>query len=31
MGGTAFVMGMLYIISSRYKTADLDELDGLKN
>ena len=31
MGGTAFVLGMLYIISSRYKTADLDEMDGLKN
>ena len=31
MGGTAFVLGMIYIISSRYKTADLDEMDGLKN
>jgi multicomponent Na+:H+ antiporter subunit C len=31
MGGTAFVLAMLYIISSRYKTADLDEMDGLKN
>ena len=31
MGGTAFVLGMLYIISTRYKTADLDEVDGLKN
>lgn len=31
MGGTAFVLAMLYIISSRYETADLDELDGLKN
>ncbi len=31
MGGTAFILAMLYIISSRYETADLDELDGLKN
>ena len=31
MGGTAFVLGMLYVVSARYKTADLDELDGLKN
>jgi multicomponent Na+:H+ antiporter subunit C len=31
MGGSAFVLGMLYIISSRYKTADSDEIDGLKN
>jgi len=31
MGGTAVVLAMLYIISARYKTADLDELDGLKN
>ena len=31
MGGTAVVLSMLYIISARYKTADLDELDGLKN
>jgi multicomponent Na+:H+ antiporter subunit C len=31
MGGTAVVLAMLYIISARYETADLDELDGLKN
>jgi len=31
MGGTAFVLSMLYIISSRYKTSDLDEVDGLKH
>jgi multicomponent Na+:H+ antiporter subunit C len=31
MGGTAFVLSMLYIISSRYKTADMDEVRGLKN
>ena len=30
MGGTAFILGMLYIISARYKTADMDEVDGLK-
>ncbi|HNS40292.1 MAG: sodium:proton antiporter [Anaerolineae bacterium] len=31
MGGTAFVMAMLYIISARYETADMDEVQGLKN
>ena len=31
MGGTALVLSMLYIISSRYKTADMDEVRGLKN
>lgn len=31
MGGTAFVLAMLYIISARYKTADVDALDQLKN
>lgn len=31
MGGTAFVLSMLYIISARYKTSDMHELDGLKN
>lgn len=31
MGGTAFVLAMLYIISSRYQTADMDEVNGLKN
>ena len=31
MGGTAFVLSMLYIISARYKTSDMDEVDGLKN
>jgi multicomponent Na+:H+ antiporter subunit C len=30
MGGTAFVLAMLYIISSRYETADSSELNGLK-
>ncbi len=31
MGGTALVLSMIYIISSRYKTADMDEVQGLKN
>jgi multicomponent Na+:H+ antiporter subunit C len=31
MGGTAFVLSMLYIISARYKTSDMDNVDGLKN
>jgi len=31
MGGIAFVLSLLYVISSRYKTSDLDEIDGLKN
>ena len=30
MGGTAFVLSMLYIISARYKTIDQDRVDGLK-
>jgi multicomponent Na+:H+ antiporter subunit C len=31
LGGTAFVMSILYIISARYKTSDSDEVDGLKH
>ena len=31
MGGTAIILAMLYIISARYKTADVDDLDSLKN
>lgn len=31
MGGIAFVLAMLYIISARYKTSDIEEIDGLKN
>ncbi|MFO7678498.1 MAG: NADH-quinone oxidoreductase subunit K [Chloroflexota bacterium] len=31
MGGTSFVLSMLYIISARYQTADMDEVDNLKN
>lgn len=30
MGGTAFVLSMLSIISARFKTADMDEVNGLK-
>lgn len=31
MGGTAFVLAMLYIVSARYKTSDVEEINGLKN
>ncbi|MCL4264109.1 MAG: sodium:proton antiporter [Anaerolineae bacterium] len=31
MGGTAFVLAMLYIISARYQTANMDEVDNLKH
>ncbi len=31
MGGLAFILAMLYIVSARYKTSDLDEVTGLKN
>jgi multicomponent Na+:H+ antiporter subunit C len=31
MGGLAFILSMLYIVSARYKTSDLDEVTGLKN
>ncbi len=31
MGGIAFVLSILYAISARYKTSDLDEINGLKN
>jgi multicomponent Na+:H+ antiporter subunit C len=31
MGGTAFVLSMLYVISSRYHTSDMDQVDALKN
>lgn len=30
MGGTAFVLSLLYTISSRYETSDMDQVDGLK-
>jgi multicomponent Na+:H+ antiporter subunit C len=31
MGGLAFILAMLYIISARYKTSDLDQLSNLKH
>lgn len=31
MGGIAFVLSMLYIISARYQTSDIEKIDGLKN
>jgi multicomponent Na+:H+ antiporter subunit C len=31
MGGFAFVLSMLYVIATRYKTNDGDEVKGLKN
>ncbi|MFO7662521.1 MAG: NADH-quinone oxidoreductase subunit K [Chloroflexota bacterium] len=31
MGGTAFVLSMLYIISARYGTSDTEEINGLKH
>ncbi len=31
MGGLAFVLAMLYIISVRYKTSDMDEINNLKH
>jgi multicomponent Na+:H+ antiporter subunit C len=31
MGGFSFVLGLLYIISVRYKTSDSDQIKGLKH
>jgi multicomponent Na+:H+ antiporter subunit C len=31
MGGFAFVLSLLYVVSTRYKTSDSDEIQGLKN
>jgi multicomponent Na+:H+ antiporter subunit C len=31
MGGIALVLSMLYIVSARYKTSDLDEVKGLRH
>lgn len=31
MGGLALILAMLYIISTRYKTSDLDKVTGLKH
>lgn len=30
MGGFALVLAMLYVISARYRTSDMDEIEGLK-
>lgn len=30
MGGTAFLLSLLYIISSRYRTSDMDQVSTLK-
>ena len=31
MGGLALVLAMLYIVSARYETSDLDEVTGLRH
>ncbi len=31
MGGIALVLSMLYIVSARYRTTDLDEVNGLRH
>lgn len=31
MGGFAFVLSLLYVIATRYKTSDSDQVKGLKN
>jgi len=31
MGGIALVLSMLYIVSARYRTSDLDEVTGLRH
>ena len=31
MGGLALVLSILYLISARYETSDMDEVTGLKN
>ncbi|HSN75129.1 MAG TPA: sodium:proton antiporter [Anaerolineae bacterium] len=31
MGGLAFILSLLYIVSARYDTSDLDEVTGLRN
>jgi multicomponent Na+:H+ antiporter subunit C len=30
-GGFAFVLSLLYVVSTRYRTSDSDEIKGLKN
>ena len=31
MGGTAFVLSVLYLIAARYSASDMDEIDKLKH
>ena len=31
MGGIALVLSMLYIVSARYRTSDVDEVNGLRH
>ncbi len=31
MGGTAFLLSILYILSARFKSSDMDEINRLKN
>ena len=31
MGGLALVLSMLYVVSARYKTSDMDEVTGLRH
>ncbi|MCS6844417.1 MAG: sodium:proton antiporter [Caldilineales bacterium] len=31
MGSLAFLLSMLYIVSARYETSDMDEVTGLRN
>ena len=31
MGGTAFVLSVLYVIAARYRTSDMEKIDQLKN
>lgn len=30
MGGVALILAMLYVISARYRTSNMDEVEGLK-
>jgi multicomponent Na+:H+ antiporter subunit C len=31
MGGTAFILSVLYVIAARYQTSDMEKIDQLKN
>lgn len=31
MGGTAFVLSVLYVIAARYRTSDMEKINQLKN